>query len=746
MNRIHFIAVFLLISTINSVASSLDVDLLSKYNVTWNSPSQDHNGSMPIGNGDTGMNVWVEQNGDLVLLLSKTDAWSENAALLKLGRVRLSFSPNPFADGKTFNQTLQLRTSDILIRAGEGEKEFGVHIWVDANNPVIHVSTVSKSEHDVSAKLDVWRKQKRELKDNELNRVYGLQSAPFPVYSYPDTVCEGYEDQIVWYHRNQHSIWQDNLKHQGMEAFIQQSSDPLMNLTFGGGIIGEGLKNDSPDRLVSTSPQKNFDIAIYPLTSQTETEQEWLETLESNIKRFSANNLHDDLTKHFAWWDEFWNRSWIYVKGSDEAETVTRGYVLQRWVTACAGRGRFPIKFNGSIFTVDGDGFDADYRRWGGPYWWQNTRLPYWPMLACGDFDLMPPLFKMYQDMTPLAEFRTQTWFGHPGAFIGETVYTWGMYNNENYGWERDPDLPVSELTNTYIRREYTASLELLAMMIDYYHYTMDEAFLNDALLPMSDSYLAFWDKHYETNQDGYLVMYPAQALETLQDAKNPTPDVAGLHWVLKRLLALSEEQATESRIAFWGNLLKKIPPLITKDTDEGEIIAGAEATYAPPGNSENPELYTVFPFRLFGVEKVGIELARRTFMQRKNRGPVGWRQDDTQAAYLGLTDIAKDYLVKRASTKHDGSRFSAFWGPNFDWVPDQDHGGNLMKALQTMLLQTDDGKIYLTPAWPDDWDAEFKLHAPMQTTIEGKIKNGEITSLIVQPESRKKDVVIVEE
>ena len=41
-----------------------------------------------------------------------------------------------------------------------------------------------------------------------------------------------------------------------------------------------------------------------------------------------------------------------------EAETVTRGYTLQRWVSACAGRGAYAIKFNGSIFTVeerDGD-------------------------------------------------------------------------------------------------------------------------------------------------------------------------------------------------------------------------------------------------------------------------------------------------------------------------------------------------------------------------------------------------------
>jgi hypothetical protein len=40
--------------------SSALVNPLDKCNVVWDSPSKDHNGSMPIGNGDIGMNVWVE--------------------------------------------------------------------------------------------------------------------------------------------------------------------------------------------------------------------------------------------------------------------------------------------------------------------------------------------------------------------------------------------------------------------------------------------------------------------------------------------------------------------------------------------------------------------------------------------------------------------------------------------------------------------------------------------------------------
>ena len=74
---------------------------------------------MPAGNGDIGINLWVEKNGDLLFYLSKTDAWSENARLLKIGKVRLSLSPNPFKEEIPFIQKLNLEDGLIRIEAGE---------------------------------------------------------------------------------------------------------------------------------------------------------------------------------------------------------------------------------------------------------------------------------------------------------------------------------------------------------------------------------------------------------------------------------------------------------------------------------------------------------------------------------------------------------------------------------------------------------------------------------------------------
>jgi hypothetical protein len=58
------------------------------------------------------------------------------------------------------------------------------------------------------------------------------------------------------------------------------------------------------------------------------------------------------------------------------------------------------------------------------------------------------------------------------------------------------------------------------------------------------------------------------------------------------------------------------------------------------------------------------------------------------------------------------------------------------------MLMQTAGDSIYILPAWPDDWDVQFKLHAPLNTTVEGEWKGGKMVRLKVSPESRKNGVM----
>ncbi|MDR1861225.1 MAG: hypothetical protein LBR06_09940, partial [Bacteroidales bacterium] len=140
---------------------------------------------------------------------------------------------------------------------------------------------------------------------------------------------------------------------------------------------------------------------------------------------------------------------------------------------------------------------------------------------------------------------------------------------------------------------------------------------------------------------------------------------------------------------------------------------------------------------------KPEIELARNTFAERVNRPAQGWQQNAIQAALLGLTDEAAEMVKSEFNTKHPDSRFPAFWGPNYDWVPDQCHGSVSMRALQNMLIQSESDTITMFPAWPKEWNVKFKLHAPQNTVIEGELRDGTVVTLNVTPAERKDAVVM---
>ena len=50
------------------------INKIKKYDVVWDVPSKNSSGSMPLGNGDIGINLWVEEDGDLLFYISKTDS------------------------------------------------------------------------------------------------------------------------------------------------------------------------------------------------------------------------------------------------------------------------------------------------------------------------------------------------------------------------------------------------------------------------------------------------------------------------------------------------------------------------------------------------------------------------------------------------------------------------------------------------------------------------------------------------
>jgi alpha-L-fucosidase 2 len=730
---------FLAFSGSNSLAGNLPADVLSKlnsYNVVWTTPSTNGSpGSMPLGNGDITANVWVENNGgDLMMYIGKSDTWSEGTRLLKLGRIRTHFSPNPFAAGLPLNQTLSFYNGEIDITAGQAGSQVYLRIYIDANQPVIRIEAAGQQNFTMSCSNEIWRSSVQPINNGNQDSFRGVTGAS-PAPSESADVALTLPDRLVWYHQNTNSYFSALFKAENLNGFQGGYSDPFTNRIFGATILATNFIVANDQQLQSSSGT-NFLVSIYPYTTQASSESTWEAQMNSLIAQVNATSEPAALTNHYAWWDAFWNRSWIFASGDTNATNVTRGYLEQRFMEACQGRGQYPIKFNGGTFTFDYAGQNADYRAWGPGYWNQNTRLLYWPMLASGDFDMMPPFFNIYTNMLPLQTAATSKYYGHGGAFFPETFNIFGLYYGDDWGWNNSSGTTCGD---TYIKYHYQGGLETLAMMLAYYNYTQDSTFASNYIVPMATQTIRFFNQHW-SKTNGKLFFFPANACEMYWSCTNPADYISGLTYDIQQLLALPGNLTTPALTTEWSNCLAALPPLPMDPT--GSYVKPAQ-TYGAPMNSENPECYCIFPYRIYGLGLTNFNIGLATFNNRTVKTyKSDWSQDVIEEPLVGLTVAAQSDVINNFADTDPTARFQAYWTSRNDYLPTEDTGGAAMSGLQFMLMQCPGNQIRLLPAWPSGWNVDFKLNAPNNTAVRLVLTNGTVTTLTASPAARTNDFV----
>jgi len=728
-------------------------------NVVWTSQSQNSSESMPVGGGDIGLNLWVEK-GEVYFYLSKSGTFDENNTLLKLGRVKLKLSPNPF-EGKTFKQELILKDGFAQISGSNGNLNTLIKVWVDVFNPVIHIDINSSQKIITEASYETWRFEDRITKGKENNQ-NSYKWAPQGVVKTLKDEIAFKNNGIQFYHQNKtETVFDVAVKQQGLEDRKSDLFNPLNNLIFGGLMQGDnmvlagnytGIYLNTPFKawaLKSKSPSHSQNITISLNARKAATVADW--ERETNLSKRNSNQKAS-----IKWWNDYWKKSFIYINSDDKAaDQSARNYQLFRYMLGCNAFGKYPTKFNGGLFTYDPQLTDSalkytpDFRNWGGgTHTAQNQRLVYWPMLKSGDFDMMKPQFDFYLDLLKNAEVRTEAAWSHKGASFTEQLENFGLPNPAEYGWKRPADFNKGMEYNAWLEYEWDTVLEFCMMILETERYDNRNI---EKYLPLIESSLTFFKEHYTylakqrgakaLDADGHLVLYPGSGVETYKMAYNSTSTIAALKTVLQRLIEqpnLSQKKKTE-----WAEMLKTIPSISFRNFDGKPTISPAKL-WERINNTESPQLYPVYPWGIYGLGKPGLDTAINTFKYDtdvlKFRSYVGWKQDNIFAARLGLTEDAAKLTTDKL--KDSGRRFPAFWGPGFDWTPDHNWGGSGMIGLQEMLMQVDGKKIFLFPAWPKDWNVHFKLHAPYKTTVEGTLKDGKLIDLKVLPESRKADVI----
>ena len=752
----------------------------ASYNVLWDSPSPDAWESMPLsGRLGAGANVWV-QDGSLWLYLAHNAAYDEDGRLLKLGCLRLTPADGLLAAPASFRQELDLASGAIHIDAAAKDgRTLRLKLWFAGENLVVESTT--KTAAAFTVQFGTWRDVTREGMFIDMGKRQHTVRA--------DRV-EPRDQALLWFHRN--ADYPSNLDAEiAKQPFaVGQVTDSTKNNLFGGALVCDRpLTSGAQENVqwqkwtgrawtLNAAPAKSHTFAVALRAAQNADPETWLAEARALLARPALRAAARDEQKR---WNEFWSRSHVVINPAaaaadaptDKPWLVGRNYQLFRYMLACNRGGKFPLLFNGGIFTTDnfnkiGKAVSATVtgeikRDAGGPstpdnrHWMfcgfmaQNQRWLGWPTILAGDTDLLEPSNAFYRMHAVSAAARARG-LGAEGVVYPEPVQVWGL------SWWATP---TGQCGAPHLRYAFAMMLEN-AWMALHGHTTLGKDISAD-IAWIKDS-VRFFDSYYrketkrltgsELGPDGKLRIYPANAIELLIGAENPIEVIAALRRLTDALTKLEPCLVSPSEKTYFAHLLSILPELPVGEKNGVQVLLPAKSYQKYYNTWELPELYAAWPYRLHAVTRAGsTAIAQATWdnlppnRAEKVTRDYSWMPVVVNMAALGNTpEAARRVVEKLSNTAAPQARFPAFFGPGHDWVPDHNWGGSGMVGLQEMLLAADpygDGKIHLFPAWPKEWDVDFKLHAPRQTVVEARVKNGRLVSLKVTPESRRKDVVI---
>jgi len=721
-----------LLAIILTLSLALHAGDYTPRDLVWNTQSLNSSESMPCGGHNIGMNIWVE-DGDILMYVSQSGWFDENNTLLKAGRWRLHLDNNPLGSDD-FQQTLHLDLGHVTISGGGAE----VTIWADVFHPIIFFDIHTRQKTQATLSYESWRYKDRPVTKAECQQCSYKWLIPKDCITHADQI-EADDQSLTVTHRNASStIFDYAVSYERLDALKDSLYDPLGGRTMSMTMKANGFHfNGTSDGQYASTDYKAWNFRHDRLRhAVVEITLDNGEGLPNSSPRY----INESKRRSARWWHAFWQRSWITTDGNDaDAARMVRNYELMRYLLGCNAHGQWPTKFNGGLFTFDPeyvepskeDGspsnpFTPDYRKWGGGTMTaQNQRLVYWPMVKSGDYDLLKVQLDTYLRLLPTAVARTRHYWSHGGASFTEQMENFGLPNPAEYGKQREGGDPGVE-NNAWLEYEWDTALEFGMMALQAASCSGDSTFVT-RYAPLVDECLRFFDEHYQyqarrlgakaLDENGHFVIYPGSGCETYKMAYNPSSTVAALRAVT--------EWRKEGPLP-----MERIPDIPLRVIDGDSCIAPAQA-WARIQNTETPQLYPVFPWRIYGMGREGLETARNTYWKDPHavamRDTKGWKQDNIWAACLGLVDEARRLNSGKLA---DGPyRYPAFWDAGFDWAPDLNRGGAAMTGLQEMLLQeAPDGTLLPFPAWPKEWNVRFRLHATGHRVVEGEMKNGNAT------------------
>ncbi len=659
-----------------------------------------------MSTGTGRMGVAVIASDPLILQINHEGAIDERGYHTHIARLMLHMDGCPMAQanaGGTFRMRLDLKTSRILITTPDTE----ITIFAGMESQIAAVQWCDLREHKLGGSLSI--------------------SVPYVAH------MDRTDDTLsMWHENGGDTVWHEINAASGLED-DRAFEDPLKNRKFGLSVRAENERMMANGWKIEPGEVHRFYICA----------DAGREAFDAGTASAALSVAKWDvlMNGHLAWFRAFWERA-RFDCDDERMSSFVAAYDLYRYFTAVAcGKNReFPTRFQMPILSARTDNSDA----------WTlmqissvQTIQAYFGILRNGDWDALESFAEDYRRKGALYAAYTRALTGVEGMVIPYESNPWGTAHFHR----RNPDsaLKISgEYHLYYIPRHkyslysYEHGLAILCFLWDAARARGDEERFLEWGAEQLEQMLLFFANRY-MQDDGHMIFDPATSGETWYNCMNPASWIALFRVRLPQVRDMAERRGKERLRQLAEAIYNGLPELprgvwrMEGETSEilpcepgEEVVLPAERfDRHAPINRENPELYAIWPYGLYGLGREGYELALRSFRGRYwVRLNTGWQLDGIWAACLGLREEACQLACEQIeNTIRCPGGFSFEEAsmdplvPTLPYYPSMQGMGNTVCALYEMLCHDNGDELIVLPAWPKD----IPVSAVMYTASGGR-------------------------
>lgn len=353
-----------------------------------------------------------------------------------------------------------------------------------------------------------------------------------------------------------------------------------------------------------------------------------------------------------------------------------------------------------------------------------NLQMNYWPAEVCALPELHMPVFELLKKMVPNGRVTAKKMYGARG---------WMCHHNTDIHGDCAPQ-------DTWIPGTYwvMGGAWMCTHIWTHYQYTQDQAFLEEYFPIMREAAEFFVD--FLVEKDGYLVTCPSVSPENsfILDNGEMGANIYGVTMDNQILRDLFTECIEAAKILgvddeLNGQIIKMREKLIpTQIGPRGNILEWPEDfKEAEPGHRHISHLYGLYPSNQINCIDTPelIDAAKKTleFRLASGGGHTGWSRAWITNHYAKLWDGEEAYnnILKLFS--------NSTYLNMFDKHPPFQIDGNfgVTAAIAHMLVQSDESRVFVMPAFPKAWSKEGHMRG-LRLVDGGSIdigwKDGKIT------------------